>query len=103
METAPEPRAVPRLVGTCHLAERTGAMIQWVEGIDPGPHWPLMPFSKRSLTHGEKNQPAAVGMEPASEPPAVPRLVGTYHLPERVGAMIQWVEGPISRTGSSTG
>ena len=68
-------------------------MIQWAEGVGEVPCPPLVPFSKRSLTHGENNQPLAVGMEPAPEPPAEPRLVGRWHLPERVGAMIQWAEG----------
>ena len=41
-------RAAPRLVRRRHLPERTGAMIQWAEGVDIDPHWPLMPVIKRS-------------------------------------------------------
>ena len=93
MATHSNTRAAPGLVGCRHLPERTGAVMQCAEGVDAGPRRSLMPFSERSLTHGEKNQPLAVGMETAPEPRAVPRLVGTCHLPERVGARIQCAEG----------
>ena len=47
-------RAAPRLIRRRHLPERTGAMIQWADGVGMDPSRPLVPVIKRSLTHDER-------------------------------------------------